>query len=197
MALALDSHRPARRNRQLSSTPSQRHSKVTPISPDRRSSVAGSIATADSLPRRSRAKATPVGKQRRSTSPKQVVAFQQRTQQQPVWLRWLSLLQRSSSALGFFLVAATLVVYGSTVYSQQRWDAASEQLDDLRRDERQFLEKMESLKQQVAEQTATSQTGLVVPKRENFLFLKPASARPAPRNSAPVSRSGTSEPMGY
>ncbi|MDY6938424.1 MAG: hypothetical protein SWY16_12220 [Cyanobacteriota bacterium] len=119
------------------------------------------------------------------------------TQSQPVWLQWLSLLQRGSSVLGFCLVAATLVVYGSTVYSQQRWDSASEELDRLRRDERQFLEKMESLKQQVAEQTETSETGLVVPKQENFLFIKPALLRPAPKQNAPAPNAPSSGPMGY
>ena len=195
MALALDSHRPARRNRQLSSVPAKARSKVTPIIPANRTATAAPIATNDRLSPSTRG--ISLERQHRSNSSKPVVSFQQTSSQQPMWLQWLSLLQRGSSMLGFCLVAATLAVYGSTVYYQQRWDAASQELEELRRDERQFLEKIESLKQQVAEQTETSQTGLIVPKRENFLYLKPASARPIPEKRTPIPTSDPSAPMGY
>ncbi|MFQ4141549.1 hypothetical protein [Chlorogloeopsis sp. ULAP02] len=99
----------------------------------------------------------------------------------PLWLLRLYTLYRHSSVMTFLLVAAMLVVYGWTVYSQQMWSQAYRKLQTLQRDERQLTTNNEVLKNQMAQEAQTSAAGLVTPSPAGTVFL-----RPAPESSNPV-----------
>jgi hypothetical protein len=151
----------------------------------------------------SRAKITPISSRfpaqpaDRSAPQKQVVQLRSPARQMPLWLKALLSFQRGTSAIGAGLVAVTLVVYGQTVYFQQRWDKATERLESLRHNERQMTMMMEAVKYNIAAETEASNTGLVPQQPGNFLVLPSASSRPAPAAKAPQTATSFPPPMGY
>ncbi|GET40838.1 hypothetical protein [Microseira wollei] len=96
----------------------------------------------------------------------------------PVWLTWLIRWQRRSSVVTFFLVSATLAVYGGTVYTQQLWNREYRQLETLQLQQRQLTAASEVLKNQLADQAEQQDTGLVPATPNNNLFLQPAQEQP-------------------
>ena len=117
----------------------------------------------------------------------------------PIWLRTLLFLQRSSSVASFFLISATLALYGCTVYTQQMWSQEYRKLETMQRHERLLTATNEVLKTQLAKQAERPDTGLVAPNPANMLFLSPAPQRPpkeAPKgNSEP--KPAPNLPLGY
>ena len=98
----------------------------------------------------------------------------------PLWLKSLVGAQRSSSVVVFLLIAAVMVVYGQTVYTQQMWSREYRKLETLQRHERQLTTTNESLKDQIVQQSEKSTTGLVPITSHNSIFVKPAPLRKAP-----------------
>ncbi|NJN85184.1 MAG: hypothetical protein HC881_01205 [Leptolyngbyaceae cyanobacterium SL_7_1] len=114
----------------------------------------------------------------------------------PMWLRGLLVAQRGSTLITFCLSVAALAVYSWTVYSQQLWGREYQRLETLQRNERQLMTASESLKNQLATQAETSESGLILPNSENTIFLQTAPVRQiSPATVATPSASP--KPLGY
>ncbi|MFH7026921.1 MAG: hypothetical protein ACHBN1_16295 [Heteroscytonema crispum UTEX LB 1556] len=111
----------------------------------------------------------------------------------PVWLLRLHILHRYSSIVAFLLVAAMLVTYGWTVYSQQLWSQAYRRLQNLQRHERQLTTTNEVIKNKMAVEAERPGAGLVSPTPAGAIFLRPA---PHSLNQAePTATTPNSEPQ--
>jgi len=93
----------------------------------------------------------------------------------PLWLLRLHTIHRNSSIAAFLLVAATLVVYGWTVYSQELWSQAYHKLQNLQRQDRQLTTTNEVLQNKMAVEGEKPSTGLVAPTPARAIFINPAS----------------------
>lgn len=122
------------------------------------------------------------------------------SQRNPLWVTVLLKLQQGSFPLAFALIVAAMVVYGWTVYIQQRWGQEYEKLESLKKQERQLISANEVLKNQMAEQAESPTAGLLLPNPNNAIFLAPAPQRPPVKpSSPPVSPASSSakRPLGY
>ncbi|AFZ31406.1 hypothetical protein Glo7428_2911 [Gloeocapsa sp. PCC 7428] len=97
----------------------------------------------------------------------------------PLWLIRLSVLQRSSTVVLFFLIATVLALYTGTIYSQRKWYQSYEKRENLQRQERQITTAIEVLKNKMAQQAEQPETGLLPADPTQAIFLKPAPQRPA------------------
>lgn len=122
------------------------------------------------------------------------------SQRNPLWVTVLVKLQQGSFPLTFALIVAAMVIYGWTVYIQQRWGQEYEKLEALKKQERQLISANEVLKNQMAEQAESPTAGLLLPNPNNTIFLAPAPLRPPVKpGSPPVSPTNSSpkRPLGY
>jgi hypothetical protein len=117
----------------------------------------------------------------------------------PLWLRLLIQAQRGSLVIAFVLMTATLIVYGSTVYTQQLWSKEYRKLKTLQRNEREMIATNEGLKNQLALQADRPGSGLVPQTPDNTIFLQPAPQRSALSISPSVSKAevAPNTPLGY
>ena len=118
----------------------------------------------------------------------------------PVWLTSLRHLQNRCAAVTALLVTALLVAYGWSAYSQSSWQEARSQLEDLKKQERQLMQKNEVLKNDLATQAQQPETGLVYPSPAEAIALEPASqTNRAPKPISPATQPPrlTSVPLGY
>ncbi|WP_317616790.1 hypothetical protein [Nostoc sp. PA-18-2419] len=117
----------------------------------------------------------------------------------PLWLVRLYMFHRYSSVLAFLLVAATLAVYGWTVYSQELWSQSYRRLQNLQRHERLLTTTNATLTNKMAQEAEQPTTGLVSPTPEGMIFLPPASSNSesASSNTKPNSEQQTLSPLGY
>lgn len=119
----------------------------------------------------------------------------------PTWLRLLIQLQRGSVIVTFVLVTAALVVYGSTIYMQQRWSKDYSKLKSMQRSERTMIAAGEFLKNQLIQQAEQPGSGLVPRTAAHTIVLEPEPARTVPATANPVLKvdPGTtnSAPLGY
>ncbi|ALF52515.1 hypothetical protein ACX27_06115 [Nostoc piscinale CENA21] len=119
----------------------------------------------------------------------------------PNWLLRLYTVHRYSSVVTFLLVAVALVVYGWTVYSQERWNQEFRRLQNLQRNERQLTTTNAMLKNKMAEEAEKPSAGLVSPTPDKTIFLPsaPDTANSALSNTRPNSpvQQPTSSPLGY
>ncbi|MFK0729906.1 MAG: hypothetical protein ACFKPT_17525 [Gloeotrichia echinulata GP01] len=119
----------------------------------------------------------------------------------PLWLLRLYTLHRYSSVVAFLLVAATLMVYGWTVYSQELWSQGYRRLQNLQRHERQLTTTNATLTNKMANEAEQPAAGLVSPTPGKTIFLPPASGSPdsTPPSTIPNSPSqeSTSSSLGY
>ncbi|TAF06101.1 MAG: hypothetical protein EAZ77_12850 [Nostocales cyanobacterium] len=119
----------------------------------------------------------------------------------PIWLLRLHAVYRYSSVGAFLFVAATLVVYGWTVYSQERWSQAYRTLQSLQRNERQLTTTNAALTRKMAEEGEEPAAGLVSPTPGGTIFL-PATSHSRRSASSPTipnstAQPQTSSPLGY
>jgi hypothetical protein len=107
--------------------------------------------------------------------------------------------QRGSLVIAFILVTATLIVYGSTVYTQQLWSKEYRKLKTLQRNEREMIATNEGLKNQLALQADQPGSGLVSPTPDSTIFLQPAPQRPTLITSpnVPKAEVAPNTPLGY
>ena len=122
------------------------------------------------------------------------------TKQKPLWLTVLLQLQRGSFFVTLSLIASVMAVYGWTVYIQQQWGQEFEELESLKKQERQLISANEVLKNQMAEQAESPTTGLLLPNPNNAIFLAPAPQRPPVKPSSPAvvpSDASSNRPLGY
>ncbi|MDZ8235589.1 MAG: hypothetical protein RMZ69_00160 [Nostoc sp. ChiQUE01a] len=119
----------------------------------------------------------------------------------PLWLLRLYTFHRYSSVLAFLLVAATLAVYGWTVYSQELWSQSYRRLQNLQRHERLLTTTNATLRNKMAQEAEQPTTGLVSPTPEGMIFLPPASSQSEPASSNtkpnPQTQQKTLSPLGY
>lgn len=122
------------------------------------------------------------------------------SQAMPTWLRWLIQVQRSSLIVAIVLVTAALVVYGSTVYTQQRWSEEYNRLQTMERNERQMVTTQEALKNQLAQQAERPASGLI-PRTPDGMITVPSSpqrpTKPADSGSTQPTPRPTDAPLGY
>jgi hypothetical protein len=112
----------------------------------------------------------------------------------PIWLLRLYTSHRYSSILTFFLVAATLCMYGWTVYSQQLWSQGYHRLQNLQLHERQLTTTNATLKNKMAEEAEQEAAGLVSPTPARTIFL-PAISPSATSAPTPPSKPANVEPQ--
>jgi hypothetical protein len=113
-------------------------------------------------------------------------------------LQWLIRAQRISSVTTFFLIISILTVYGWTVYVQQRWGQQYSKFESLKKQERQLISGNEALKNQMAQQAESPNSGLMVPDPSNTIFLTPAPERPPVQSRRSSSHSvAPAKPLGY
>lgn len=99
------------------------------------------------------------------------------------------------------LGAATMGIYSITVQTQQEWMKKYDHLQNLERYERQLVTASEILKNRMASQVETEDTGLVPQNPDTTIFLEPVEQRSVPAvseslpNLAPEPLS--SRPWGY
>ncbi|MEA5579199.1 hypothetical protein [Anabaena sp. UHCC 0451] len=118
----------------------------------------------------------------------------------PMWLLRLHSIYRYSSVTAFLFVSATLVIYGWTVYSQERWGQAYRTMQSLQRDERQLTTTNATLTSKMAKEAEEPGAGLVSPTPGGTIFLTPShSPNSAPATKIPNSevQTQTFSPMGY
>ena len=118
----------------------------------------------------------------------------------PVWLTSLRHLQNRCAAVTVLLVTALLVAYGWSAYSQSSWQEAHSQLEDLKKQERQLMQKNEVLKNDLATQAQQPEMSLVTPTPAETIALEPASQptkTPKPTSPATQPPRFTSLPLGY
>lgn len=116
----------------------------------------------------------------------------------PGWLLRLHYLYRYSSGIAFFLVAATLIVYGWTVYSQEHWSKYYSTLKNLQRHERQLNTTNAALTSKMAKEGEEAGKALVSPTAGKTIFLQStykgaespsSSTMPNTKNNIPTSPS--------
>ncbi|MBC7972495.1 MAG: hypothetical protein H7Z11_20615 [Verrucomicrobia bacterium] len=117
----------------------------------------------------------------------------------PLWLRLLIQAQRGSLVIAFILVTATLIVYGSTVYTQQLWSKEYRKLKTLQRNEREMIATSASLENQLALQAERPGSGLVPQTPDSTIFLQPAPQRQTSLVSpnVPNVEASPNTPLGY
>ncbi|MBE9237447.1 hypothetical protein IQ227_15775 [Anabaena aphanizomenioides LEGE 00250] len=119
----------------------------------------------------------------------------------PIWLLRLHAVYRYSSAATFVSVAATLVVYGLTVYSQELWSQYYRTLQSLQRHERQLNTINAALIKKMAEEGEKAEAGLRLPTPGETIFLPPTSPSPKSASSSIIPnsqvQSQTSSLLGY
>jgi hypothetical protein len=119
----------------------------------------------------------------------------------PLWLLRFSAFHRYSSVVAFLLVAATLVVYGWTVYSQGIWSQGYRKLQNLQRHERQLKTTNAALTNKMAQEAEQPAAGLALPTPSRTIFLPPAShspnSKPTQTTPNPETQPPISSPLGY
>jgi len=107
--------------------------------------------------------------------------------------------QRGSLVIAFVLVTATLIVYGSTVYTQQLWSKEYRKLKTLQRNEREMIATSASLENQLALQAERPGSGLVPQTPDSTIFLQPAPQRQTSLVSpnVPNVEASPNTPLGY
>lgn len=123
------------------------------------------------LPKQNRSSATP----KNSRVNQERVPVMPNSESAPLWLLRLHLIHRNSSIVAFLLVAAMLVVYGWTVYSQELWSQAYQKLQNLQRQDRQLTTTNEVLQNKMAVEGEKPSAGLVAPTPAGMIFINPAS----------------------
>lgn len=131
------------------------------------------------LPNQNRSRATP----KNSRVNQERVPVMPNSESAPLWLLRLHAIHRNSSIVAFLLVAATLVVYGWTVYSQELWSQAYHKLQNLQRQDRQLTTTNEVLQNKMAVEGEKPSAGLVAPTPDKTIFVLPA---PHNLNSMPT-----------
>jgi hypothetical protein len=101
--------------------------------------------------------------------------------------------------IAFILVIATLMVYGSTVYTQQLWSKEYRKLKTLQRNEREMTATSASLENQLALQAERPGSRLVPQTPESTIFLQPAPQRQPLETTPSVPRveAAPNTPLGY
>lgn len=82
----------------------------------------------------------------------------------PFWLKCFNFIGTTSTGLSIMTVMVCLAVYGLTVSAPSQWTQKYRDLQELQQRERQFTFSNEVLKNQLAEESGRSDSGLVNPE---------------------------------
>ncbi|NJL44593.1 MAG: hypothetical protein HC922_00235 [Leptolyngbyaceae cyanobacterium SM2_3_12] len=113
----------------------------------------------------------------------------------------LTSLHLVSSVLATALVGLALVSYGVSVYIDRELNQATQQLNQLQRNEQQLTTVNEVLKNHMAQQAEEPNAGLEPPQPGSVIFLRPAPQRPVKNLAQPMPRRfalpQVESPLGY
>lgn len=113
----------------------------------------------------------------------------------------LSWLHRSLAAMTLLLTGGTLAVYGGTVYSQQRWHEATQELEQLRQQERELVIATEALRRNILTLDDYDPGSNLVSVSEQLLYVEPAPPRdrqpPADAGHSSLETTPMEFPLGY
>lgn len=118
----------------------------------------------------------------------------------PTWLTGLRHLQNRSEAVTGLLVTTLVVAYGWLTYSQNSWQKAHSQLENLVKQERQLMQTNEVLKNDLASQAQRPEIGLVSPSAAEAIAIEPSTqTAKSPKSISPATqpRQFTALPLGY
>jgi hypothetical protein len=116
----------------------------------------------------------------------------------PSWLQSLMQVQRGIWVGTIVLSTVALGTYGWSVYSQQQWGMAYNQLQRLQRNERQLISGNEMMKNQIAQQVDPKALGLAPQKADDVIFIKPEAGGGAkPDQPAAIGPTDRAQPLGY
>ncbi|MEO1210146.1 MAG: hypothetical protein AAFX78_11445 [Cyanobacteria bacterium J06638_20] len=119
----------------------------------------------------------------------------------PGWLRAMAIAQGIALPLTFAMVGIMGIVYGWSVYAQQRWSQNYDQLDQLRQREQQLLAADEAFKNELAQQAMHENSALVVSDLNSTLFMDappPVGPRPdTPTEAIAPALQPPSRPLAY
>jgi len=133
-------------------------------------------------------------------NPAQVISL---PQSKPLWLKSLMVTQFTSSIVTVLLATTSVAFYGLTIYGQSKWTTEYQQLQKLRQKEQEISVANELLKNHIAEQASTSDSGFTSRDSVKRIFLEPAPPRPAPNPPQPYLESSSGHkhlfktPVGY
>lgn len=130
-----------------------------------------------------------------------VLPLKSNSESTPLWLLRFYAIHRHSSIVAFLLVAATLIVYGWTVYSQDLWSQSYSKLQNLRRQDRQLTTTNEVLQNKMAVDAERPAAGLAATTPADTIFLRPAPHNPNAMSSTTIPNSQPqpqqNSPLGY
>jgi len=119
----------------------------------------------------------------------------------PFLIRILLLFQHTSSLLTLGAIAATLVMYGLTVYTQQLWNRQYQQLQTLQRHERTVTSINEALKDEIVDSGNGRNQNLVPLTPNRVIYLEPAEIPESPPTKSsslpPLESPSLNSPFGY
>jgi hypothetical protein len=99
----------------------------------------------------------------------------------PPWEQGLNWWKHATTGLAILSCAAVLGLYSWTVYTQQRWIKQYEALEQMKRNERQYLLTQESIQNSLRETASRSDMVPLVPERMiEVPIADPLPATPTP-----------------
>ncbi|MEO1790843.1 MAG: hypothetical protein AAFR25_01295 [Cyanobacteria bacterium J06629_19] len=96
----------------------------------------------------------------------------------PLGLKLLSQVQHGSTAVASVLIAGALALYGSSVYVDRSVNRTTDHLNRLQSESQQLTAANESIKQSLAEQAKSENSGLEPYEAGDVLFVTPEPVRP-------------------
>lgn len=99
----------------------------------------------------------------------------------PLWLRSLLVLQKSSGAIAIGMIIAVLSLYAAIVYTQQLWGKEYQKLTTLQSQERSLTATNESIKNNAVDMAEKSGMGLVPLDPQKAIFLTKTTAPQKPK----------------
>jgi|GEM_PF-2768745 len=130
---------------------------------------------------------------------KQLGQLDPRSPQFPNWLIVLMAFRKLSTPVVLFLVMGVLPLYAWRVSTQKSWGNQFTALEQLQRDERTWLTRMEERKYEISENLESNPAGFVPKSSKTTIFFQPAPARPAKPASPPQADVTPTDiaPIGY
>ena len=126
-----------------------------------------------------------------------VTPLPRQSKQLPLWLKLLVMAQQGSTVVTAGLVAAALMVYSWTVYVDKMVFRTSRELEALKAETQQMTTTNETLKHNLAERAAQSESGFQDYQPNQAVFLAPAPLRGVEAEPDAVAEPDMPRPLGY
>jgi hypothetical protein len=115
----------------------------------------------------------------------------------PIWLQHLLWWRRVTTGMTVISFGAMLVFYSWTVYTQQRWSQQYQALEQMKRNERQFLLTQQSITNSLRDSAARSNMVPLVPQRMIEVPAASPGSQPTPAPLLPPHVASPPYPIGY